>query len=84
MHIDPISSTSASHKTPSVTDESGLQPVTGIPYSARAAGKTYSTHVQPVDNEYEGSIPNLPGASTIGATVEEVEGRLNNLISFFA
>jgi hypothetical protein len=84
LHIDPISSISASQRTPSVANDAGLQPVTGIPYSDHAAGKTFSTHVQPVGDQYQGRIPNLPGASTTGDTVQEVEERLSNLISFFA
>jgi hypothetical protein len=58
--------------------------VTSVPYSAHVGDKTYSTEVQPIGNLYEGSIQNLPGASTVGTSIEQVEARLGNLISFFA
>lgn len=82
--IDPAPSISESESSISISSDFSVQLVTGVPYSARVGDTTYSTQVQPVGNLYEGTIPNLPGASTIGATVEQVENRLGNLISFFA
>lgn len=58
--------------------------VTGVPYSDRVSGKTYSTDVLAMQSGYEASVASLPGATVMGSTVDSVEERLNNLISFFA
>lgn len=61
-------------------------PVTavGVPYSTRVGSTTYSGNVQQFNNEYQGSVSNLFGVTATGATVQQVEEHLGNLISFFA
>jgi hypothetical protein len=79
--VNGISSSQIPASKPTIAEqESGI----GVEYSARAAGKTYSANIEQLENEYEAQVPNLPGAGVVGSTVEKVEDRLNNLISFFA
>jgi hypothetical protein len=84
MQINPIVGTSTAQIPASKPTNDGTELVTGVPYSMRVAGKTYSANVEQMESEFEAQVPNLPGASVIGPTVERVEDTLNNLISFFA
>lgn len=84
MQIDSTPSISTLQRTTLMVTDAGVQPVTGVPFSDRVAGKTYSTHVLPLEHEYKGRGSNLPGACTVGATVDQVEGKLSGLINFFA
>jgi hypothetical protein len=84
IQVDLAAGSGASRNSALTDMSAGLMLVTGVPYSARIDGKTYATNVQPVDDEYEGHVANLPGVSSVGATVEQVEDKLGNLISFFA
>jgi hypothetical protein len=83
--VDRVPSVSQTEGSVSLNSDLEVKHVTSVPYTAHVGEKTYSTEVQPVDNSlYEGSIQNLLGASAIGTTVDQVETRLGNLISFFA
>jgi hypothetical protein len=84
LQIDSAAINNAAQETTSINTDAGPKTAIGVPYVARVDGKTFSTNVQPFANEYVGNIPNLPGASTTGETVKQVEGKLSNLISFFA
>lgn len=53
-------------------------------YSTKAGGKTWSANIEPLADGYKATVPNLPGASTSGPTIERVESTLSDLISFFA
>jgi len=81
MQISAATSNTAQNSTPRAS-EAGLGAT--IPYSTRVGSKTYSADVEQVASEYEGSVPNLFGASTTGSSVGQVEENLTNLISFFA
>jgi hypothetical protein len=90
MQISPLISigqtqTSTSRSADSVkTTPSGPEAVVGVPYSTRVGSTTYSGNVEQFANEYQGSVPNLFGASASGSSVQQVEDHLGNLISFFA
>lgn len=58
-------------------------------YSTKAGGKTWSADIEPIGegsttDGYTATVPNLPGATTSGPTIERVENTLSDLISFFA
>ncbi len=59
-----------------------LQSSSEVLYSERVSGKTYSVDVMPVASGYEAKVPNVPGVSVTGATVDRVEERLNSIINF--
>jgi hypothetical protein len=56
----------------------------GTAYSTTVGGKSYAGSVQEADGVYVASIPNLPGASTSGASAQQAEETLNTLISILA
>jgi hypothetical protein len=84
MQVTLGASQASTHTAPAKPGVASTVLVTGVPYSDRVSGKTYSTDVVPMESEYEASVANLPGATVIDSTVDHVEERLNNLISFFA
>jgi predicted RNase H-like HicB family nuclease len=49
-------------------------------YSTSVAGKSYSGSVDESGGEYTASIPNLPGASASGSSLESAENNLNAVI----
>jgi predicted RNase H-like HicB family nuclease len=49
-------------------------------YSTTVAGKSYSGSVQESDGSYVASIPNLPGASASGSSVQSAENNLNVVV----
>jgi hypothetical protein len=83
MQIAPIASVSAPHSAASNRVSSGLQAVLAGEYSTTAGGKTYGAYVEQGPNGYEATVPNLPGATATGSSVQAVEYDLGNLISFF-
>jgi hypothetical protein len=83
MQVHSAATLAAVHSTASSTSQTPPLPITGVPFSDKVSGKTYSTHVLPMTSGYEAAVPNLPGAAAEGATVESVENRIAHLISFF-
>lgn len=84
MNVSPVSGVNAARiQTPSATEQ-GVQALVAAEYSARAGGKTYSANIDRAMEGYQASIPNLPGATAVGSSVQQVENNLGNLISFFA
>lgn len=49
-------------------------------YSDTVGGKSYSGSVEESSGEYVASVPNLPGASASGASVQSAENNLNAVI----
>jgi len=74
----PAVSQTAVHKQPVQAQPS----LSSVLYSERVSGKNYSVDVMPVDSGYEAKVPNVPGISVTGPTVDRVEERLNSIISF--
>jgi hypothetical protein len=77
------SSTAASGKGAS----HGPDPSQSTPSSAQkdtVAGKSYSGSVVESDGEYEASVPNLPGASASGSSIESAENNLAVVIDTLA
>ncbi len=92
MSISPISSVNTSsaparNATP-VVAQKGSNPAADVvlepEYSTRAGGKTWSANIEPLADGYSATVPNLPGATTSGPSIERVEATLSDLISFFA
>jgi len=84
MQISSISSISSAQIPASRPSDVGLNAVTGVPYTARVGGKTYSANIQQMENEFEAQVPSLLGVDVVAPTVEKVEDSLSNLINFFA
>ena len=84
MNISPISSVNTPRVPAPRGSNSAIQAVLAAEYSTRAGGKTRSANIQPVGDGYKATIPNLPGMTATGSSVERVESSLNNLIDFFA
>ncbi|MGA7708793.1 MAG: hypothetical protein WCD77_13465 [Acidobacteriaceae bacterium] len=49
-------------------------------YSDTVGGKSYSGSVAESNGEYVASVPNLPGASASGSSVQSAENNLNTVI----
>jgi predicted RNase H-like HicB family nuclease len=49
-------------------------------YSTTVAGKSYAGSVQESGGEYTASVPNLPGASASGSSIESAENSLTQII----
>jgi predicted RNase H-like HicB family nuclease len=45
-------------------------------YSTTVAGKSYSGDVEEAGGQYTASVPNLPGGSATGSSVEAAENNL--------
>jgi hypothetical protein len=84
MYTSPISIGNVSQNPPSSGSDPEFQAVLAVEYSAKAGGTTYTANVDSFDGEFEARVPNLPGASATGQTLQQVENDLGNLISFFA
>jgi hypothetical protein len=84
MQIGSSVSISASQISTSKAATAVSETTVGVPYSAHVGSKTYSANVQQYAGEFEGSVPNLFGASTTAQTVGKVEDKLGVLINFFA
>lgn len=84
MNTSPISIGSVPQNQPPGVSNPGLQAVLAVQFSTKAGGKTYSADVEPLDGGFGASVPNLPGVSASGDTVQQVENDLGSLISFFA
>jgi hypothetical protein len=84
MQVNSVNGTSSTQIPASKPANAALEPVVGVQYSARVAGKTYWASIEPLDTQYEARVSNLPGVGVVGSTVAKVEDSLNNLISFFA
>jgi hypothetical protein len=53
-------------------------------YSTTVAGKSYSGSVEESDGTYLASVPNVPGASASGSSVESAENNLNVVLDTLA
>jgi 3D (Asp-Asp-Asp) domain-containing protein len=53
-------------------------------YAETHNGMTYTATINVSANGYEAAIPTVPGATTSGTTVKQVENKLSQLISIFA
>jgi hypothetical protein len=84
MNISSISNWNTSLTAASNGPDPSLEPVTGVLYSQKSDGETYSTHILRFGNNYEARIDDLPGAAVIDSTYNHAEKSLGNLISFFA
>ena len=87
----PASSTAASGKVAShgsgqsqSTESSAQENTLAAVYTTTVAGKSYSGSVVESDGEYEASVPNLPGASASGSSVESAENNLAVVIDALA
>jgi predicted RNase H-like HicB family nuclease len=49
-------------------------------YTTTIAGKSYSGSVEQSNGEYIGSVPNLPGASASGSSIQSAENNLGAII----
>jgi len=84
MQINSLSSAIPTETTVTRSSEAGVKPTSAVAFSNRVGDKTYSAEVHPIVDEYAGRVPSLFGAQTVAATVDKVEEKLSNLISFFA
>ena len=84
MNISPVSGVNAAKIQTSSAADQGIQALIAAEYSTRAGGKTYSANIDRAAEGYQASVPNLPVATAVGSSVQQVENNLGTLISFFA
>ena len=84
MNISPVSGVNAARIQTASDAGQEIQSLIAAEYSTRAGGKTYSANIDRAAEGYQASVPNLPGATAVGSSVQQVENNLGTLISFFA
>jgi len=71
---------SSAAATSTTTSGTGVENLLAAVYSTTVAGRNYSGSVEESDGEYNASVPNLPGASAIGSSVQPAENNLTLVI----
>ncbi|MGC1869323.1 MAG: hypothetical protein WA700_00065 [Acidobacteriaceae bacterium] len=77
-----VSAPSSSHGSSSATSASSSAQAAALSavYTDTVGGKNYSGSVAESNGEYVASVPNLPGASASGSSVQSAENNLNTVI----
>jgi hypothetical protein len=79
-----VSSISAIASTATQAQSSADLLAQSTTYSASVGGKNYTADISESSGEYVATVPNLPGVSASGSTLQAVENNLNASISVVA
>ena len=77
--VSSPSSSGGSSSAPSASSSAQAAALSAV-YSDTVGGKSYSGSVAESNGEYVASVPNLPGASANGSSVQSAENNLNTVI----